>query len=183
MSYEVLNELAREACKAHPANGKAMDELRRAVRNDADAMQQAVDLGCATAVHQARAMVRSVAKGHTQHSKCGHTAAAIKATAGAVLTSILDSWGFADGRTLGDMTGTDLLAQAQDERAKAEGYLVNSRFYESLAKIAGPRTVRSVVDGATAQRMFETAQKGETKGGRAHLRVRKSENKLVPAAH
>jgi hypothetical protein len=56
-----------------------------------------------------------------------------------------ERWHLPDGTPLGDATKSKLIAEANRERAAADGHIKNATFYEALAdKIDGDQTVRTI---------------------------------------
>jgi hypothetical protein len=103
--------------------------------------------------HSNSAIKRAVA------NPCPRGLEVIAATSAAVAATILDLQ-MPDERTLGDWTGTELLAQVKREENTAAGYLRRARLFGELARIAGKHPVRKKVSVEQADQIWRRVSGG-----------------------
>ena len=152
-----LKELARNAYEQSPDIEQATNIALRKLDED-EALK--ATLSAELVLKAIRASLQEVmlagrAKAKFLPTRCTRGVEAMQAVAGVAAQSLLDSWKFADGRMLGDLTGDELIYKAEIDQSKSNGYAMNAAFYKTLAgKVGNSETIRSKVTAEDAERLW-----------------------------
>lgn len=160
---ERLYSLATRACDRFDSIEDQVDFMRRAINSNAklraSIIDEAIEAAIRLKVHYVRHHIRTGQKMTVIHRPCTRGGKGVLMTLNTVSQSVINSWKMADGRPLGDWTGTQLLAQATVEEQQSRGLLANARFYQELGWRAGKKRVRDTMDANQVDQILKSVQK------------------------
>jgi hypothetical protein len=159
-----LRDLCKQAVEKHPSVEDAIKTVKRMLGGHPEIQERLMDNMLAMAIRETIYQVRGFMRGEVKAPiQAARDAGAVASITPTVLRSILDWWRVGDKR-LGDLTGDELLIEAQEESAQAHGHQKNARFYQKLAAtVPSDETVRAHVDADTAKAMWDEIERGKAR--------------------
>lgn len=147
----MLNELAKKTIEKHTEIEPAYKALLRAVMKDPDLQRECIEPAVLTAIHAARGQATRYTKRHNPNAV---TNAGLSAAASVATASFLATW-FIGSKSLGELTATELRAEAVQEREQSRARAKCAEFYERIAdRLKGDKVVRDVLDDDAARALW-----------------------------
>lgn len=161
-----IESIARKIVVKHHDPEKAAEVVAAEIRNDKKLLAEITD----AAVRAKALQIVYAARNSVKHSIKASSAPGIDREAMSVLTasrreSVLDTWSLSSGIALGDATKAILHAEAENDRAKADGLLQNVAIYKALAdRCKGDLLLRESITSTEALKVIEMVAKSRKAG-------------------